>query len=219
MKIYKFIDLNIFHLIIYFTFFSFLGWTSEVIYTYFTHHHFVNRGFLTGPFCTIYGFGFILIFLSLNKFKKNYFIFFILSIIIASLLELLTGFALDKLFNIRYWNYSSYPLNINGYICLSFSLLWGVFSLFISKFLIPLTRFSVSLIPSEKLPDISFLILFYFISDLLMSINRLFFIKMLFNNICWIIGCFYSNLSTPIPRLKPLLLLRMKNKLTISFNK
>ena len=117
MKIYKFINSNICTMIILFAFYSFLGWTCEVLYAYSLHHHFVNRGFFTGPFCTIYGFGFLMIYLFLNKFKNKICSLFIFSILFTSALELITGWALDTLFHIRYWDYTSYPLNIKGYIC------------------------------------------------------------------------------------------------------
>ena len=84
MKIYKFINSNICTMIILFAFYSFLGWTCEVLYAYSLHHHFVNRGFFTGPFCTIYGFGFLMIYLFLNKFKNKICSLFIFSILFTS---------------------------------------------------------------------------------------------------------------------------------------
>lgn len=219
MKICKSIDLNIFHLIILFTLSSFLGWTSEVLYAYYIHHHFVNRGFLTGPFCTIYGFGFIIIFIFLNKFKKNIFLFFILSTLLTSALELITGWALDVFFNTRYWNYSSYPFNINGYICLYFSLIWGISSLLIFKLFSRFANFIISLIPYNRLSTICVFILFYFFSDLLMSSQKLTDIKYLFENIFWIAGCFFSNIATPLPNINKKFKLYIHQKLLLNFYK
>ena len=147
MKIYKSINSNLYKMIILFTLYSFLGWTCEVLYAYSIHHHFVNRGFLTGPFCTIYGFGFLIIYLLLHKFKSNICSLFIFSILLTSALELITGWALDTFFHTQYWNYTSYPLNIKGYICFYFSLIWGIGSIIVIKILNPVISFLISLCP------------------------------------------------------------------------
>lgn len=198
MKFYKSLDLDIFHLIILFTSYSFLGWIMEVLFAYHNHHHFVNRGFLTGPFCTIYGFGFILLFISLNKFKDKLPLLFIAAILITSALELFTGFFLDVFFHKRYWNYLSCPLNINGYICLYFSLLWGVLSLIILKVINPLVSFLISLIPNNLVFPLSFLMVFYFFNDLLISIEQLELIRLFFKKMYYLLSCIILNISYPI---------------------
>lgn len=219
MKIYKFINSNICTMIILFSFYSFLGWTCEVLYAYSLHHHFVNRGFFTGPFCTIYGFGFLMIYLFLNKFKNKICSLFIFSILFTSALELITGWALDTLFHIRYWDYTSYPLNIKGYICFYFSLIWGIGSIIVIKILNPVISFLISLIPSTKLTSICFLILFYFIGDLIMSSYKLTFVKIFLENIYWLLSCIISLTFHQYYFYKPLIKDKLHWRLLISFNK
>lgn len=219
MKIYKFINSNICTMIILFAFYSFLGWTCEVLYAYSLHHHFVNRGFFTGPFCTIYGFGFLMIYLFLNKFKNKIYSLFIFSILFTSALELITGWALDTLFHIRYWDYTSYPLNIKGYICFYFSLIWGIGSIIVIKILNPVISFLISLIPSTKLTSICFLILFYFIGDLIMSSYKLTFVKIFLENIYWLLSCIISLTFHQYYFYKPLIKDKLHWRLLISFNK
>ena len=219
MKIYKSINSNLYKMIILFTLYSFLGWTCEVLYAYSIHHHFVNRGFLTGPFCTIYGFGFLIIYLVLHKFKSNLCSLFIFSILLTSALELITGWALDTLFHTRYWNYTSYPLNIKGYICFYFSLIWGTGSIIVIKILNPVISFLISLIPSTKLTSICFLILFYFIGDLIMSSYKLTFVKIFLENIYWLLSCIISLTFHQYYFYKPLIKDKLHWRLLISFNK
>ena len=219
MKIYKSINSNLYKMIILFTLYSFLGWTCEVLYAYSIHHHFVNRGFLTGPFCTIYGFGFLIIYLVLHKFKSNLCSLFIFSILLTSALELITGWALDTLFHTRYWNYTSYPLNIKGYICFYFSLIWGIGSIIVIKILNPVISFLISLIPSTKLTSICFLILFYFIGDLIMSSYKLTFVKIFLENIYWLLSCIISLTFHQYYFYKPLIKDKLHWRLLISFNK
>lgn len=102
------------------------GWCLEVSYHVVTQGHFVNRGFLNGPACPIYGFGMIIVIICLLPLKDNKLIMFFGSIVLATLLELLTGFLLKKLFDERWWDYSKEPFNFHGYICLKFSIEWGI---------------------------------------------------------------------------------------------
>lgn len=219
MKIYKSINSNLYKMIILFTLYSFLGWTCEVLYAYSIHHHFVNRGFLTGPFCTIYGFGFLIIYLLLHKFKSNLCLLFIFSILLTSALELITGWALDTFFHTQYWNYTSYPLNIKGYICLYFSLIWGIIALIIIKILNPALSFLISLLPSNKLGSICFLILFYFIGDLIMSSYKLTFVRIPLENIYWFSSCLISLNIHQYNFYKELIKNNLYLQLLISFNK
>jgi uncharacterized membrane protein len=113
------------NLFILFVIYSFMGWLTEVFYAYFKHRKFVNRGFLFGPFCPIYGIGLVLAYRLLYNFKYNIIILFILSVIIASVLEYITGYVLEIFFQSTWWDYSNEKYNLNGKICLKFSLIWG----------------------------------------------------------------------------------------------
>lgn len=102
------------------------GWCLEVCYHVVTQGKFVNRGFLNGPACPIYGFGMIIVIICLLPLRDNKLLMFAGSIVLATLLELVTGFLLEKLFHERWWDYSKEPFNFHGYICVKFSLEWGI---------------------------------------------------------------------------------------------
>ena len=105
--------------------YSFLGWCTEVSYAALVTGKFVNRGFLNGPVCPVYGFGVVIVLSILVPLKGNLLVLFIGSVVLTSLLEWLTGFLLEKIFHQRWWDYSDQPFNIGGYICLRFSIAWG----------------------------------------------------------------------------------------------
>ena len=126
-----------YQLLCLFLLYSFLGWGLEVAHCSIKTGAFVNRGFLNGPVCPIYGIGATLVVFCLQPLNDRLFLLFIASTILTSLLELLGGFVLDKLFHIKWWDYSDMPFHVGGYICLKFSLLWGVGCLFLVKFIHP----------------------------------------------------------------------------------
>lgn len=127
--------------------FSFIGWCSEVVFAAIREKRFVNRGFLNGPFCPIYGFGVLIIDFLLKPFGHNMAALLIGSLLIGSGLEWLAGFLLEKLFGQKWWDYSDQPHNLNGYICLKFSILWSVAGALTVRFVVPLTEYFVSLMP------------------------------------------------------------------------
>lgn len=117
------------NLIIYFFIFSLIGWIAEILYAIKVEGTFVKRGFLYGPICPIYGFGaIILIMLNniINKYTKSNIIKFVIFSIIFTVFEYLVSLVFEMIFNIRWWDYSNELLNLNGRICLMFSLIWGI---------------------------------------------------------------------------------------------
>lgn len=127
--------------------FAFLGWCSEVVFAAITEKRFVNRGFLNGPLCPIYGFGVVLIDLCLRPFGNHPALLLIGSMVVGSALEWLAGFLLEKLFHQKWWDYSDEPHNISGYICLKFSLLWAFAGGLVVGAVVPFTRRVISLLP------------------------------------------------------------------------
>lgn len=113
-------------LISYFHIYAFLGWCLEVAYQQVKRGEFINRGMLAGPYCPIYGFGMVFLILSTRPLGDNFFMVFLASAVLCTLWEFLVGFALDKVFGERWWDYSKEPMNIGGYICLNFSIKWGL---------------------------------------------------------------------------------------------
>ena len=139
--------MSIYYSILYFFVYGFLGWCTEVIFAAFKQHRFENRGFLNGPICPIYGVGVTLVIACLEAFQSNLLLLYISSVILVTVLEGVTGWAMDKLFHNKWWDYSKLPFNIGGYVCLLFSLIWGVACVFIVYFVHPLIHQVLSLIP------------------------------------------------------------------------
>lgn len=120
-----------------FLIYSFLGWCMEVTYATVCNGTFVNRGFLNGPVCPIYGVGVLLVIGLLWPLKNNALILFVGSVVVTTALEFLVGWVLEKLFHDKWWDYSDLPFNIKGYVCLKFSLLWGIACMLIVRVIHP----------------------------------------------------------------------------------
>jgi len=126
--------MTLYQIALYFLIYSFLGWTLEVVYQAAEKGLIVNRGFLNGPVCPIYGVGAVGIFMLIHQIgtdtgrveDMSLWVTFLGGVILSTLIELVGGFLLDHFFHARWWDYSKKPLNFHGYICLEFSLLWGV---------------------------------------------------------------------------------------------
>lgn len=127
--------------------YAFLGWCTEVSFAALVSGKFVNRGFLNGPVCPIYGFGVVIVLAFLEPLRHNLLLLFLGSALLTSALEWVTGFALEKIFHQRWWDYSNEPFNLGGYICLRFSIAWGLACLFVVKILHPSILLAIRLIP------------------------------------------------------------------------
>lgn len=134
--------------VLVFFLYSFAGWCWEVALYVVKERRFVNRGFLTGPILPIYGFGALSILLTCMPVKQSVLAVAILGTVMASLLELITGFVMESLFNVRYWDYSHKLLNLNGYICLMSSCTWAVFSVVIVCVVHPFIQPYVRMVPT-----------------------------------------------------------------------
>ena len=131
----------------YFFVYGFLGWCTEVAFAAWKEHRFVNRGFLNGPICPVYGIGVTLVVHFLSPYRSNLIILYITSTILVTALEWLTGFILERVFHNKWWDYSNMPLNLNGYVCLLFSLIWGVACVLIVDFIHPVIHKLLLYIP------------------------------------------------------------------------
>ena len=138
---------SLYHVLAFFLIYSCTGWCLEVIFAAATTGKLVNRGFLNGPVCPIYGFGMIIVLFALTPLQDSILLLYIGGVILPSALELVGGWALYKLYHTRWWDYSDFPFNIGGYICLEFSLLWGVGTLIVMKLVHPIIADAVALIP------------------------------------------------------------------------
>jgi uncharacterized membrane protein len=139
------LGITYYHISMYFLIYSFLGWVTEVTYQAVSKGLIVNRGFLNGPVCPIYGCGIVSVLLLVNAAgerapsdapalsSENDFVIFLWGMIITTLIELVGGWILNKAFHTRWWDYSKKPFNIGGYVCLEFSIIWGLAVLFIVR--------------------------------------------------------------------------------------
>lgn len=130
-----------------FFFYGFAGWCAEVAFAAVRQGKFVNRGFLNGPICPIYGVGVTIIVTALDSCQKNFVSLYLASTILATFLEWVTGFFLEKLFHHKWWDYSNMPLNIGGYVCPLFSAVWGIACVIVVRILHPMIRTCISWIP------------------------------------------------------------------------
>lgn len=140
-------EYSLFQIIAMFFIYAFLGWCAEVAFAAVGTGKFVNRGFLNGPICPIYGFGVVALVLLLFPLRDDIFLLFLASVAVTTLLELFTGWILEKVFHMKWWDYSNERFNIGGYICLEFSVLWGFGALLILKVVHPVIYGFISLIP------------------------------------------------------------------------
>ncbi len=154
----------------FFIIYAFLGWCVEVAYHVVTSGKFVNRGFLNGPVCPIYGFGMIILIFCLEDLSKNFFLLFLGAFLLTSTLELVTGFILEKVFNDKWWDYNDMPFNIKGYVCLFFSIIWGLAGIFMIDIIHPSISKFVSIFNSNIGNIILIILLAYFIADFFITI-------------------------------------------------
>lgn len=134
--------------------YSFLGWCLEVIYAAAGRKKFVNRGFLNGILCPVYGFSMVFMLVFMDSLKGKWFYLFLGCMIVGTVTELITGLALEKIFHLRLWNYSEKKFQAGGYICLAASLVWGMLGLLVVKFINPFF-----LVVIRKVPGIPGMIL------------------------------------------------------------
>lgn len=138
---------TLYHLLAYFFIYAFFGWCVEVVFATLKTGKFVNRGFLNGPVCPIYGVGVAVCVLFLNPIADKWWLLFPVGALFASFLEFVTGFVLERIFKTKWWDYSKEPFNVKGYVCLRFSLLWGLAIMLIFYTLVPLTNRLINAVP------------------------------------------------------------------------
>lgn len=131
-------------LTMYFFICSFIGWLLEVTYAFSVYGTFVDRGFLRGPICPIYGYGAVIMVLITDWIKKkkitNSLIIFVIVAVIATVLEYIASYFLELVFNLRWWDYTGYFLNINGRVCLIFSIFFGIAGVIFIKNIYPIMQ-------------------------------------------------------------------------------
>lgn len=151
--------------------YSSCGWLFETVGELFKSKKLINRGFLIGPYCPIYGYGVMLITLLLSRYKEDIFLTFILAMLISGILEYFTSYFMEKVFNARWWDYSRLRFNINGRICLETLILFGIAGPLILDILNPLIITGIDFIPEIPLHLLSGFTFVIFILDNIVSLN------------------------------------------------
>lgn len=161
------IDIRIYFLL--FLSYSFLGWLMEVIGKLITLKRFINRGFLIGPYCPIYGTGAILITFLLKKYTEDPITLFIMAILVCGILEYLTSYFMEKIYHARWWDYSQRKFNINGRVCLNTIIPFGLLGMFIIYISNPFLTSKIQLLPEIWLNLLFWLLLIIYIVDNIIS--------------------------------------------------
>lgn len=138
-----------YHWLTFFYIYCFFGWIFESTCVSLKQHHFVNRGFLRLPMLPLYGTGAVMMLWVSLPVKDNLLLVYCSGVVAATLLEYVTGYIMERLFKVRYWDYSSQKFNLHGYICLTSSIAWGFLTIFMTEIIHrPIERFVLNLPPS-----------------------------------------------------------------------
>lgn len=160
-------DIRIYFLL--FMIYAILGWIMEVTCKLIQYKRFINRGFLIGPYCPIYGYGALLITILLHKYTNDPIVLFIMAIVVCGTLEYLTSYFMEKIFHARWWDYSRYKFNINGRICLRTMIPFGLLGLFIMYVSNPFFFSIIEKIPGNILNIICIVLMLIFLVDNIIS--------------------------------------------------
>ena len=138
---------DVYHIINWFFIYSFLGWVWETLYVSLKEGEYVNRGFINGPLCTIYGWGAVSVYLILRPLEGNLLLLFLGGSAVATLLEYITAVLMESIFHTSWWDYSDKKFNFQGRICLGASVGWGFFTVVLFRVLHPAVERLVDLYP------------------------------------------------------------------------
>lgn len=165
------------YIFLQFIIYAFLGWLAETIWVWFCTKKLVDRGFLIGPYCPIYGVGVLLIINFLINYMDNVLVLFILAMVMCMVLEYITSYLMEKIFNARWWDYSHRKFNINGRICLETIIPFGLLGLLIMYVTNPFFIEKLEQLPEIWLNILFWLVLVLFITDNIVSIVVISYIK------------------------------------------
>ena len=157
--------------VLLFFFYCFCGWVWESCYVSCKQRRWVNRGFLEGPILPIYGSGAIIILFATLPVEENLILVCLLGTAAATLLEYITGAAMEAVFKVRYWDYSAQKFNLHGHICLTSSIAWGFFSILLVRFLHPPVGRLLARIPDIVVEPLAFLLTVLATIDVVRSVQ------------------------------------------------
>lgn len=165
---------NIVDWFLWFFIYSFVGWAWESALFSVQERRFVNRGFLNGPFCPVYGFGALLLLLVLDQRVNNIFALFFIAVVLTTSLEYLTAVLLERLFNAKWWDYSMFPLNYKGRISVVSSAVFGIFAVLQNKYIHPFVKSMTEQIPAQVKNIVLFLVIIYLFVDFVLTVRHVF---------------------------------------------
>ena len=176
--------ISIYQIVVYFIIYSIIGYIIETIFGLITKGVIESRqNFLYGPFCSIYGVGGLIAVVGLQKFKKNNFTLFLGGVIIGSFVEYFISLFGELIFHIKWWDYSNLPFNINGRICIAFSILWGFLGIFFMRSLHPHVEKIVDRFSKKAIKIIAIVgIIFFTLNMIITSLALEVFFKRLVND-------------------------------------
>ena len=148
---------------ILFLIYSFVGWAIEVVVTFNKDKKFVNRGFLLGPYCPIYGFSSIIMILYLSRYRNSFITVFLLAVVVCSIMEYLVSYIMEKLFKARWWDYRR--------VCLENSIWFGLLGALLIYIVNPFLSNVIAMISDKVLIIVGSVLLVIFITDLIISLN------------------------------------------------
>ena len=163
--------------------YSFLGWVWETCYVSLAKRRYVNRGFLHGPWLPIYGFGAVIILWLTLPVRENDVLVFFLGMAGATLLEYVTGAVMERLFHVRYWDYSNKPFNVDGHICLLASFAWGCFSVLLVELLHPPVERLILALPRFAADALGLVLFALFVVDATRSVQEALDLRALLENL------------------------------------
>ena len=162
-----------FRIFLLFIIYSFMAWVYEVVICSVEEKKIVNRGFLYGPICPVYGVGALLIVSLLGGLKNNIVVLFVGSVILATVLEYLTAVLLENVFGAKLWSYSNYPLNFKGRVSLFSSLVFGTMALLLTLYIHPFTNSLLNFIPDKLIIIAGSVFFVAFVFDVIISVRQL----------------------------------------------
>lgn len=164
---------NVYQAIWIFLIYAFLGWCAEVAYAAVHNGKFVNRGFLNGPVCPIYGVGMLVVVTLLWGLRHNLILLILGSAGLTTTLEYATGLILKRFFHDKWWDYSDKPFNVKGYICLEFTVLWGLAAAFVVGAVHPFVFMVINKTPFVFGVILMSVLLAVFVTDLAITVTEL----------------------------------------------
>lgn len=152
-----------------FMFYSFAGWLMEVIISFFQKRKIINRGFLVGPICPIYGTGALLLSFIVSSVETPLVIFCV-AVVGSAILEYVVSYLMEKIFRVRWWDYTDQPFNLNGRICISAALSFGIIGVLMLKIITPSLLGMISSLPVVIIYIIAGLLVAWLVFDVLLSL-------------------------------------------------